>query len=69
MICRVAESCFWMLRYVERAESVARLLEANQGFVLDADVPIHEHWMPVVVVAGEEAPFLARHGRVKSELV
>lgn len=63
MICRVAESCFWMLRYVERAESVARLLEANQGFVLDADVPLNEHWMPVVVVAGEEAPFLERHGR------
>lgn len=63
MICRVAESCFWMMRYIERAESVARLLEANRAFVLDAQMPHAEHWMPVVVVAGEEATFEARFGR------
>ncbi|MCA9521240.1 MAG: alpha-E domain-containing protein, partial [Myxococcales bacterium] len=29
MICRVAESCFWMHRYLERADNMARLIEVN----------------------------------------
>ena len=30
MISRVAEHCFWMSRYLERAENTARILEVNQ---------------------------------------
>ena len=35
MICRVAESCFWLTRYVERVATLARLLEVNNSFQLD----------------------------------
>ena len=39
MISRVAEHCFWMSRYLERAENTARVLEVNQTLLLDFDGP------------------------------
>jgi uncharacterized alpha-E superfamily protein len=65
MICRVAESCFWMHRYLERADSMARLLEVNLAFILDAPDGATldgESWLPILVVAGEGPSFIARHG-------
>ena len=31
MISRVAGSCFWLHRYVERAENLARLVRVNRS--------------------------------------
>ena len=36
MISRVADHCFWFGRYVERAESTARLLATTHNLALDA---------------------------------
>ena len=36
MISRVADSCFWLFRYIERAESCARLASVNRLLVMDA---------------------------------
>lgn len=57
MISRVAESCFWLHRYVERAECTARLLAVNRFTVLDAAIQGRERWRPVIVVVGEEKRF------------
>lgn len=57
MISRVAECCFWLLRYVERAESTARLLEVNHDVALDASVRDSQRWKPVVIVMGEQEGF------------
>lgn len=38
MLSRVAESLYWMGRYIERAENVARLLDIGLFMELDADV-------------------------------
>ena len=54
LISRVAASCFWMSRYVERAENTARLAGVNRAFVLDVDLPVPEQWWPVVVAIGEQ---------------
>jgi uncharacterized alpha-E superfamily protein len=65
MICRVAESCFWLHRYLERADSMSRLLEVNLAFMLDAPDGATlegESWRPLLVVAGEEPGFVGRHG-------
>jgi uncharacterized alpha-E superfamily protein len=35
MLSRVAHSLYWMSRYIERAENIARLLEVNLQFILD----------------------------------
>ncbi len=61
MIARVADHCFWFGRYLERAESTARLLAATTTLALDAELPAALCWRPVIVVAGEEAQFAARH--------
>jgi uncharacterized alpha-E superfamily protein len=60
MISRVAESCFWLTRHMERADNMARLLGVNRSFLLDTDLPQLEQWMPVVVVSGEQERFTER---------
>lgn len=57
MISRVAESCFWLFRYIERAESCARLTSINRLIVLDANAADAERWRPVIVVVGEQERF------------
>ena len=39
MLSRVAENLFWMSRYLERAENVARLLDIGLFLELDAPDP------------------------------
>lgn len=63
MISRVADHCFWFGRYLERAESTSRLLQATRTLVFDADIPVTHCWEPLVIVSGEEAGFVKRHGR------
>jgi uncharacterized alpha-E superfamily protein len=62
MICRVAESCFWLTRYVERVATLARLLQVNNSFQLDVHLTQAEVWRPIVIAVGQEEPFLARFG-------
>ena len=62
MISRVADHCFWFGRYVDRAESTARLLQATRTLVFDADIPVTQCWQPLVIVSGEYPRFLERHG-------
>ena len=71
MISRVADHCFWFGRYVERAESTARLLATTHNLALDAELDPEACWRPVVVVAGEEERYGGAYGdgdRVESFL-
>ena len=52
MISRVAEHCYWMSRYLERAENIARVLDVNQTLLLDLDVPLEQRWRPVLFING-----------------
>jgi uncharacterized alpha-E superfamily protein len=52
MISRVAEHCFWLARYLERAENAARVLEVNHTLLLDFHVPVDEQWRPVLIISG-----------------
>ena len=62
MISRLADHAFWLGRYVERAESTARLLATTHNLALDAELPAEQCWRPVIVVCGEEATFAAQSG-------
>ena len=62
MISRVADSCFWFGRYVERTESTARLLQVTANLALDGDLTPLQCWHPVVITAGEEEAFVLQHG-------
>lgn len=67
MICRVAESCFWLHRYLERVESTARALRVNGFFLLDARLPEAQQWRPLLIVSGEEPSFLELEGEERAD--
>jgi uncharacterized alpha-E superfamily protein len=52
MISRVAEHCYWMSRYLERAENTARVLDVNQTLLLDFHVPVEQQWRPLLIISG-----------------
>mgnify|MGYP003874988835 CR=1 FL=1 len=52
MISRVAEHCYWLARYLERAENTARILEVNHTLLLDFHVPYEQQWRPVLIISG-----------------
>ncbi len=62
MISRVAESCFWLLRYVERMDSTARLLRVHSELLLDLALPPSRTWRPLLIVLGEHPRFVELFG-------
>src|SRR5450432_2968614 len=50
MLSRVADSLYWMSRYIERAENGARLLDVNLQLLLDIgnEAEAMQHWAPVI---------------------
>lgn len=61
MLSRVAESIYWMSRYIERAENVARFIDVNLRLILDLPPGSTEQWEPLVSTTGDHEPFLARY--------
>jgi len=62
MLGRTANGLFWMLRYLERAENTARLLEAGLRMALTRDlVTAEEEWRSVIATSGQQALFEASH--------
>lgn len=58
MLSRVADSLFWMSRYIERAEDLTRLLAVNFHSLLDAGkIDSEQGWRPLVVMTYDEARF------------
>jgi len=62
VISRVADHCFWVGRYLDRAESTARLLQVTRSLAFDAEMPTSAVWRPVVTVSGQYADFAERFG-------
>jgi uncharacterized alpha-E superfamily protein len=62
VLSRVAEACFWVGRYVERAEDVARIVDVNyHGVIENTDPEAAPAWWSVVATTGDEDAFLARY--------
>lgn len=49
MLSRVAESLYWLGRYIERAENVVRLLDIGLFIELDAELGAGENFAPVEI--------------------
>jgi uncharacterized alpha-E superfamily protein len=62
MLSRVAESIYWMSRYIERAENVARFIDVNLNLMLDLPVGSTQQWLPLVDTAGDHEEFTRRYG-------
>ena len=63
MLSRVAESIFWMSRYIERAENVARFIHVNLKLSLDLGPTTGSQWAPLVYTTGDQDAFAERFGK------
>jgi len=73
MLSRVANSLYWMSRYIERAESIARLVDVNIQLLLDFrnldDHALDAHWMPIVQSSGDEELFRKLYPKTTGQTV
>jgi len=67
MLSRVADSIYWMSRYVERAENVARIVDVNLTIMLDT--PTGQQWQPLVNITGDDEEFAKRYSEASRENV
>ena len=63
MLSRVAESIYWMARYVERAENTARLINVNLNLVLDLPRHARPGWVVLAEITGGEELFRTLYTR------
>ncbi|HRJ09481.1 MAG TPA: alpha-E domain-containing protein [Prosthecobacter sp.] len=73
MLSRVAGSLYWMSRYLERAENLARLVDVNLQILLDFgqvdDETLKEHWLPILRSTHDEDLFFQLYETADSESV
>jgi len=67
LLARFAENTFWMARYMERAESLARILDVNESFARDSSGA--QDWRPIVQLHNDDEPFFKRHKEATSDTV
>lgn len=67
LLARYAESLFWMARYLERVENLARVLDVTQTF--EASGRAAQAWESVVRINADEEAFRARYGAASPEAV
>ncbi|MBC6439719.1 MAG: alpha-E domain-containing protein [Rhodospirillales bacterium] len=59
LLARFAENAFWIGRYMERTENLARILDVNETFSRDSTEDAL--WRPILQLHGEEDIFLEQH--------
>jgi len=73
MLSRVAHSLYWMARYIERAENIARLVDVNLQLLLDLrdldEERLAKHWLPIIQSTGDEEAFFKLHPRATGQAV
>lgn len=69
MLSRVADSIYWMSRYIERAENVARFVDVNFNLMLDLPLGSAQQWQPLVDITGDTRDFAARFGAATQQNV
>ena len=71
MLGRTASDLFWLSRYVERAESMARLVEVGYRIALRPreGAGHHEEWRSTLTSAGCEAGYFQKHAALEARQV
>ncbi|HEV8030540.1 MAG TPA: alpha-E domain-containing protein [Stellaceae bacterium] len=67
MPARYAECIFWLARFVERAENLARIIEVNETSARDRTG--NQNWLSIVQLNGDEARFFEKHASATVETV
>ena len=73
MLSRVANSLYWMARYIERAENIARIVDVNLQLLLDIrnldEKRLVAYWLPIVQATGDEQAFFKLHPQATGHAV
>ena len=70
MLSRIADSLFWLARYMERAEYTARILDVNYHMLLEQSQQSYRlNWDPLIVMAGEQERFKQAYSEANSQTV
>ena len=69
LLSRVANALYWMSRYIERAENIARFIDVNAQLALDRSAAGEQQWRPLVSVTGDEKIFFDRYGEASRDNV
>ena len=67
LLARYAECVFWLARFVERAENLARILDVNETYGRDRSGT--QDWLSIVDLNGDEAAFAAKNARANADNV
>jgi len=54
MLSRLAENLYWMARYLERTENLARLVDVSASLMLDLPQRLSPGWQPLIKITGNE---------------
>lgn len=70
MLSRVANAIYWMCRYIERAENVARFIDVNLNLLHDMVSEEEYQWKPLIMTTGDQELFEeANHGYTSEEVI
>jgi len=71
MLSRTADHLYWMARYTERAENIARMLDVNSRMSLLPQTPeqIEQGWGAVLGINGLQETYRELHGSITPEKV
>ena len=70
MLARAAEKMYWFGRYLERAESTARLLAVNSNLLLDLPLGVSQDiWHSLIQISGSDETFRERYGEADEQAV
>lgn len=56
MLSRIADSMFWLNRYMERADGMLRVIKTNYILLLDKGIHTHHNWKPVLEMFAAATP-------------
>lgn len=69
MLARVAETLYWMARYMERAENMARLINVNANLILDIPKKTVLGWEPLIDITGTRNVYVERYDNFEERSV
>jgi uncharacterized alpha-E superfamily protein len=69
MLSRVADALYWMARYVERAENLARFVDVTFNLQLECGEDAGDVWPSLVNVTGEHEWFADKYGLATADSV
>lgn len=57
ILSRVAETIYWIARYIERTENTARIVMVNANLLMDLPKGIAQGWEPILAITGSKELF------------